>query len=410
MRTNSTGYGHSGGYASYYNHPSTAAAAPQPHIYSAYQPLRSGGDFLAHQAAATYDRKRGYDDLNDFFGSAKRRQVDPSSYSSIGRSLMPLHAAFAGGLTAAEYVPAPAAHSMPATAPSGPGPMHQHYYLPRMPSVRTKDDLTQIDQILEQMQATVYENTGSPPAAHFPSLDMRQHSPAYATRPLVDPYGVSQAQVHSPLSTASPSTGTPALTPPSSSMSYSSDHSPSVSSVGLSPMSRHSSMSVAYPSLPAIGHQQGQYGLGSSFNSTERRLSGGILQSACHGARSADEDSSPSGALTPRPVESTVGSPTESESGESPESYDDWVQNMRVLETLRSYVRDRLERGDYEKRTEKDSKKDLDVKDSEKGIDTSRIDPTVLDNEGSSDSVSSAAAKAREEIQQPLYPTLPPGL
>ncbi|KAH7205153.1 uncharacterized protein BKA55DRAFT_600372 [Fusarium redolens] len=36
-------------------------------------------------------RKRTYDVVDDFFRNAKRRQIDPSSYSQMGRSLMPLH-------------------------------------------------------------------------------------------------------------------------------------------------------------------------------------------------------------------------------------------------------------------------------------------------------------------------------
>jgi hypothetical protein len=355
-------------------------------MYNAYQPLRSGPDYMSHQAAANpYERKRGYDELNDFFGSAKRRQVDPTSYSAIGRSLMPLHT-FAGGLGVEYVAPPPQPAPISVSSAGSHGPPTQHYYLPPMENLRTKTDLQQIDQILEQMQATVYENTGSPPTTHFPSMDMRGQSPQYASRPSVDHYAVSAAQVASPLSAVSTtsSTGTPAVTPPSSTMSYTSGHSPSVSSVGLSPSTRHSSTSVAYPSLPAIAHQQGQYGLGSSFNSAERRLSGGLLQSASSvSRRSNDEDTEM--ATTPRAVDnaaSSVSSPSaSSDNGEPPESYDDWVQHMRVLENLRKYVRDRLERGEFDTGSEPD---------------TSKIDPMVLDSE----------SKSRTE--KPLYPALPP--
>ncbi len=79
------------------------------------------------------------------------------------------------------------------------------------------------------MQATVYENTGSPESSHYTSMDMRHQSPsAYPTRPTIDPYAAVPApQVHSPLPSIGSSTGTPAVTPPSSTMSYTSGHSPS---------------------------------------------------------------------------------------------------------------------------------------------------------------------------------------
>lgn len=310
---------------------------------------------MGHQAAPFDARsKRGYDDLNEFFGSAKRRQVDPNSYAQVGRSLLPLHTSLGlhtGGLSTEYMAAAPPALSVGGGASHG--PLTQHYYLPPMTNLRTKDDLQQIDHILEQMQATVYENTGSPQSAHYPhhGVDMRHHSPAYATRPGVDHYAaVSGPQVASPLVASTPSTGTPAVTPPSGTMSYTSGHSPSASSAGMSPASRHSTAaSVAYPTLPAVTYQ-GQSTtstLGSSFNPVERRLSGGMLQTS-NGGRRAGRDMDR--AATPKASESnSVSSPSdESETSTEAETYDEWVQHMRVIEFLRKYVRDRLHRQDYD--------------------------------------------------------------
>jgi hypothetical protein len=403
IRTNAAAYGQgpqNGG--SYYSH-HPAPSAYQP-MYAYQQPMGNGrGDFMAHQAAPAYDnRKRGLDELNDFFGALKRRQVDTSNYASVGRSLMPIHStsmgmqAGGGGGLATEYM-APAHQHPPALSvgggPAQHGPLTQHYYLPPMPNLRTKDDLRDIDHILQQMQATVYENTGSPESTQYAAVDMRHHSPAYATRPSIDPYAVPAPQVASPLTSVSStqSTGTPAVTPPSSSMSYTSGHSPGASSSGMSPTSRHNSTSVAYPSLPAVAHPQSSLsGLGTSFTSTERRLSGGVLQSANAAARSREASE---GATTPRAGASTpasAGSPSgESDSSESPETYDSWIHNMRLIETLRRAIRDRLENREYD----------------ETSGDESRIDPMVLDADKSrAPPAMQASIPTREKS---LYPTLP---
>ncbi|KAK5664069.1 hypothetical protein OQA88_283 [Cercophora sp. LCS_1] len=363
------GQPHQNGQASYY-HQQPAPAYHAPMGYYAQPPsMGSRGDFIGHQAAGFGEpRKRGFEDLNEFFGSVKRRQVDPTSYSQVGRSLMPIHASLGiqtGGL-ATEYMPQ-APHTLGVGAASH-GPLHQHYYLPPMPNLRTKEDLTQIDHILEQMQATVYESTGSPNSQYTP-VDVRNQSPTYATRPNVDAFNT--AHVASPLSAPTHSTGgTPAVTPPSSTMSYTSGHSPSASSSGLSPTSRHSS-TVSYPSLPSRPNlpYPSTSGLGSNFTHNERRLSGGVLQSAS-GSRASDRAPTPKGVETgPSAVSSPSG---ESEAGE-PDTYDDWLQHMRTIEYLRNGIRQRLEQHEYEEEDE----------------DMSRIDP---------------------RLEKPLYPSLPPRL
>ncbi|KAK0646582.1 hypothetical protein B0T16DRAFT_328937 [Cercophora newfieldiana] len=369
--TNSGPYGqpHQNGQASYYHqHPAPTYHAGPMGYYSQPQPMGQRGDFIGHQAAGAFDgRKRGFEDLNEFFGSVKRRQVDPHSYAQVGRSLMPIHASLGiqtGGPLAAEYMPQ-APHTLGVGSASH-GPLTQHYYLPPMPNLRTKDDLQQIDHILEQMQATVYENTGSP-GSHYAPVDVRNQSPTYATRPPVDPF--TAAQVASPLTAPTHSTGgTPAVTPPSSSMSYTSAHSPGASSSGMSPTSRHSS-TVSYPNLPSRPNlpYPATSGLGSNFTHNERRLSGGVLQSASGPRVPSDRSATPkSGDINM----SSVSSPsTESEVGEA-ESYDDWLSHMRTLEHLRKAIKDRLQRGEYEEDSDGD-----------------RIDPRLA--------------------EKPLYPTLP---
>ncbi|KAM0245158.1 hypothetical protein ACHAQJ_010639 [Trichoderma viride] len=386
---------------SYYDHngqmrsPVPGFPQPGPHTggYYAPQPSTNYGLYFNQQHVNTaprsehigysagYERKRTFDMVDDFFGSAKRHQVDPGSYAQIGRSLLPLHGALAmpnGPMTATEpYLAQPAGHAVVHAAPAPTqNPLAQQYYLP-MPNARTHKDLIQIDHLLGQMQDTIYDN-----AAHI-TAGMHPHDGQFAryrstpspTTLHRGPAGmhvgadgyqpVSAASMASPL-TAISSNGTPAVTPPSSAMSYSSGHSPSPSaSSGFSPQSRHSSTasSIMYPSLPtslpAVNHGFGQSTtatLGPSFDAGERRrYSGGMLQRARPQPappRSSDE---PSGAVTPKASESapSVGSPSSESSDisdatrEREEQYDRWVENMRVIEALRDYVRGRLERRDF---------------------------------------------------------------
>lgn len=378
------------------------AGFPQHHPggYYAPQPSTNYGLYFNQQHVNTaprsehigystgYDRKRtnAHELVDDFFASAKRRQIDPTSYAQIGRSLLPLQNALqipGASMAATEsYFPQSAghavghgvAHAAHAPAPTQ-NPLAQQYYLP-MPNARTQKDLIQLEQILGQMQDTVYEtapqitaglhahdgpfaayrSTQSPTNLHRGPGNMHIATDGYH-------HPVSAASMASPL-TAISSTGTPAVTPPSSALSYTSGHSPSPSaSSGFSPQSRHSSTasSIVYPSLPTslptVSQGFGQSTtatLGPGFDTGERRrYSGGMLQRACAAPPRSSEE--PSGAVTPKASESaaSTGSPSsESDVSEATrerdEQYEMWVDNMRVIETLRGYVRGRLERGEYE--------------------------------------------------------------
>ncbi|PHH63609.1 hypothetical protein CDD81_5701 [Ophiocordyceps australis] len=369
------GFGHQAG--NYY--------APQPStnyaLYFNQPPLNAPrSEHVGYAAANGYDRKRAheraYDVMDDFFANAKRRQIDPTSYAQIGRSLMPLHNSLSipnGPLSAAteQYMPQQA----PAMVHTGPtpttNPLTQQYYLPHsMPHARTQKDLVQLDHLLGQMQDTIYDNASHMHNGgdshlgtfrHSPSPTVVQRSPG-GLHVTGDTYhGVSAVNMASPM-TAMSSTGTPAVTPPSSTMSYSSGHSPSPSaSSGLSPQSRHSTTtsSTMYPTLPTalptVAQGFGQStttALGPSFESSERRrYSGGMLQRARGVASPRPVDDS--GSVTPKAGESAVsiGSPSsESESEgarDREEQYDRWLDNMRVIESLRDYIRIRLERREY---------------------------------------------------------------
>ncbi|KAI0481092.1 hypothetical protein GGR56DRAFT_688558 [Xylariaceae sp. FL0804] len=378
IRTNPAAYGqpsHPTGHAhasSYYQHhaPPSFGGAP---MY--YQPIggRHDGHMGYHQAAADYDsRKRPYDVMDDFFSDVKRRSIDPSSYHQVSQRLVPLHGAVLGS-GAAEYLPAPAVVSVDGHGGSAP---YQHYALPPMPNVRTKNDLVQIDRILEQMQSTVYESSNNAaaagvhqPGSHYLPLGFRHsqsppHSAAAQSQSAMGAHAYSAAHGASPMTAVSSthSNGTPAETPPSSSVSYTSGHSPGASSSGMSPPTRHSSTASAlYPTLPAVtsGYpgQSATSTLGPNFSADQRRYSGGMLQRSSNGTHAFIERE---GAGTPRasPADapgsgSAVSSPsaqseTSSSEHREDQEYENWLENIRVIESLREYVLDRLRRKEYD--------------------------------------------------------------
>jgi hypothetical protein len=353
-----------------------------------YYPVSNANDIGQHAAYDT--RKRNYDALNEFFGDAKRRQIDPTSYAQVGQRLMalqglPIHG---GGLS--EYIQtAPSLVSVDGHHGGHHAPMPQHQYALPLPSLRTKNDLMNIDQFLEQMQSTVYESSNAAaaagiqqPGAHYTHAGVNFRTSQSPPQTSLHGLGHMNHHVSSPHVTApmmqshsaqSNSSGTPALTPPSSSVSYTSGHSP-VSSHGYSPVSRHSSTaSAAYPSLPSVSLGYSPHSttaptstLGTNFDiDSRRRYSGGMLQRSALAATMDSSDDSPTPSPKPPthtiirtevtnnidPALSGVNSPgATSESGDSARdrAEEAWIENIRVIEALRKLINDKLERKDYE--------------------------------------------------------------
>ncbi|KAF9765835.1 protein with putative role during mitosis [Fusarium sp. DS 682] len=89
MRTNAPAFPRHAGHPSDYY-------APQPStshgLYFTQRPLNNPHSEHPDYSAAPggYDRKRTFDAVDEFFGSAKRREINPSSYAQIDYSLMPL--------------------------------------------------------------------------------------------------------------------------------------------------------------------------------------------------------------------------------------------------------------------------------------------------------------------------------
>lgn len=387
---------------------------PPPQTHSSY-----GNVYYAlnhgHEANhGSYEsKKRGYDALNEFFGDLKRRQFDPSSYAAVGQRLMGIQGLQLPMLTGgAEY------QTMPAPAPvavggggggggyssAGPQPAPA-YHLPPMSNARTKDDLVTLDHVLEQMQNTIYESDENlqasgvgQPGAHFVHGNNMHYRPSPPTQlPRSHVAATTAAPAVSNLTTAqTPSTGTPALTPPSSAQSYTSGRSPASlpGAQHVTPPHNEGSTSM-YPRLPAATVPDGMTAgyptasstappstLGGVFDQDDRRrYTGGTLQRARPQERenSAEMDISQSGnedgERTPTGKEQVSKSETEARiasnlidpalssdaqdvqrtaqaATEVAERADTrWVEKARLIESLRGWVSSRLERGEFDGQT-----------------------------------------------------------
>jgi hypothetical protein len=377
--------GQNGGYAQ--QHPGGAPAGfyggpPQnsaygPVYYAVNQSQQLNNDYEIRKRAA-------YDALNEFFGDAKRRSIDPNTYYDVGQRLMglqgvqlPVLGGGGGGYQGGgmgEY-----GHGGSMVAQATHPPMHHPYSLP-LPNLRTKSDLLNIDQFLEQLQSTVYENPNQAAQAgvHQPGSHYVHTGAGY--RSSHSPPGLSSSHSQSPHATAIGSAAdTPALTPASSVMSYGSQHSPgaSHSASNVSPTIR-SSISSMYPTLPSVSAMSDMSatapssGLAPAFDADgRRRFSGNLLQKAAPDRRDGDHMDTSSDGSSPNDnhdsednlhhnvnqlnihspkVDPALRSPSvvsdaATETGDS--SQQSWVENIRVIERLRAYLKERLDNADF---------------------------------------------------------------
>ncbi|KAH8719195.1 hypothetical protein GQ44DRAFT_751787 [Phaeosphaeriaceae sp. PMI808] len=346
--------------------PQNSAYGP---VYYAVNPTQQlNNDYEIRKRAA-------YDALNEFFGDAKRRSIDPTTYYDVGQRLMglqgvqlPVLGGAGGGYSGGgmgEY-----GHGGTMVTQATHPPMHHPYSLP-LPNLRTKSDLLNIDQFLEQLQSTVYENPNHAAAAgvHQPGAHYVHTGAGY--RSSHSPPGLSSSHSQSSHATAigSSSIDTPALTPASSVMSYGSQHSPGHAASTLSPTAR-SSITSMYPTLPSVSAMSDMSaaapssGLAPAFDADgRRRFSGNLLQKAApdrHDGDHMDTSSNGSSPKDPRDLEHdnlhhnvnqlAIHSP---KTGDS--SQQSWVENIRVIERLRAYLKERLESHDYNSEDDEDS-------------------------------------------------------
>ena len=359
----------------------------------AYGPVYYNVNSGADVGNTSFDgRKRGFDTLNEFFGDAKRRNFDPSSYTEVGNRLLAFQGVQLpiplGGGSMGDYSIQGMVNTQGGSV-YGPAASHG-YALPPMPNLRTKNDLTAIDHILEQMTGSAYENAGSINASGV-AHPGTQHTPTgISFRHSNSPPGSLQLP-RNHMAAASNHGSTPDLTPGSTVMSYSSGHSPSssASNSGMSPSLIGASM---YPTLPTTAtsnpNMAPSSNLGTQFDQDiRRRHSGGALQKAqpARGAAvkvkheddpshedSMDVDDPPtSSADTPIFTHTNVSSskiskhnidpalagafdPSDGSDSPTPpavatgEVDETWVENMRLLEALKAFVKGRLERGEWE--------------------------------------------------------------
>ena len=336
---------------------------------------------------ATYDfetRKRGYDALDQFFGQVKRREFDPINYASVSRRLFELQ-----NLQLPQIIPSNM--GIPAYQPVAVGhggyqeadPI-QSYSLPPMGNAKTRGDLTSIDQILEQMQATIYENdthlaqTGN--GSGYVAYRTGSNSPP-SQMPTSTPSSMLQHQHHGSIASTADSASTPGLTPPSSAQSYTS---------GQSPLQAHSAPSgnAMYPNLSnasdmayAAANAATLSGMYDGVDS--RRYSGDRLQRAKPSTREDDMDMGSDGSVTPPAsvmnkaakkgkgrvspkdsvIDPTLDASTPKSEGKEEDREQVWVQNMRLIEWMRDLIKKKLERGDYDE----DGKKRADKEDTDMG-------------------------------------------
>ena len=291
-----------------------APQPPNPSYGNVYYTLNQGPD----PGQGSYEsKKRGYDALNEFFGDLKRRQFDPNSYTAVGQRLLGLQnlqLPILSGGPVPEYQPMPAPVAVAAGGGGAggigggggggySGGSHPfQYQLPPMGNARTKNDLVNIDQFLEQMQNTIYENDDNvaaagiaQPGAHYVQGGMNYrttNSPPSQLPPHHATAGTSAGPMLNTGATAhSPPTGTPALTPPSSAQSYTSGRSPVSLPAHHDTNNNSSSMYPRLPSATMPDSMTAGYPTASSAappstlsgvfdHDDRRRYTGGTLQRA----------------------------------------------------------------------------------------------------------------------------------
>ena len=324
----------------------------------------------------TYDyetRKRGYDALDAFFGQVKRREFDAINYQAVTRRLFELQ-----GLQLPQIIPSNL--NVPAYQPvSAVGGGYdsvdpiQSYSLPPMSNVKSRGDLTSIDQILEQMQATIYENdthlaqsgTGQPGASYV-AFNTRGDSNSPSDSHMSSISTQSPLHHHQSSISAATEAGTPGLTPSAS--SYTS---------GQSPLPQHNGSigSAMYPSLPSSTADYAAIAANSAAtmssmyeDDARRRIGGGMLQRAAPSKSDDGMDIERDGSMTPpassmnkgkakgkesSPKDSVIDPALSGEAGtpkaDKPEDEQEtWLQNLRLIEWMREYIKRQLETGTFE--------------------------------------------------------------
>ena len=382
-----------------HNHPSAQHPSYGPVTYYTSAPP-------SQATLSEYEsRKRRFDALDNFFSEVKRRHLDPSNYHDISQRLFELQSLQLPIITQQQVAAIPAYQPVSALAGGVGGygdgqvdPM-QAYRLPAMGNAKTRGDLTLIDQFLEQMQATIYESdsqvaqagvtqpgTQYVPYRASPASSMGaqlQNAAAHHANNIM-----GQHQPHSNLASVADSikSNTAGLTAQSSAQTYDSGHSP-VSHQAVTSVQAPTSAAM-YPAIPAsssMGYSQAgapkATTLAGIYDEEEyrRRYHGGVLQHAAAARRNnASNDGLPASseasttpsvttqhakgkkrkaspkdsvidpALAGENMKADPGERSGEVSKEDAERDSIWVQNMRLIEWMRDFVKKRLEQGEFE--------------------------------------------------------------
>ena len=342
--------------------------------------VNHGGETGNHPSLESH--KQGLQSIRDLVVDAQHGQFDTRSYAQVGPRLSAIQNTglpFLGGASMGDYESGGGSPGGGVYAPTA------HYALP-IPNLRTKDDLVEADQVFQAMQTTIYDNA-QPGAQIIAAMGRRpSHSPPGVQVPSAhysNAAGTSQQSNHS---------ATPDLSPPSSAHSHTSGNSPpSVHGQNMSP----TTPSAMYPTLPGATSDTTANGYGSSNmaptstlgsqfeNQPRRRYSGGRLQKAqpldrtpkreemdtsedyqASSKNTAVSSSSSDAGSVVKPqtrrmvdfsssnLDPALGGIASPSSGEMDEgaikANEMWVGNIRTIEALRTWIKQRLENHEYE--------------------------------------------------------------
>ncbi|KAL9583377.1 MAG: hypothetical protein Q9212_002736 [Teloschistes hypoglaucus] len=332
-----------------------------------YYPMNQS-DGIGNHAAYDLD---GVSALNNLFEDVQHSHLDVRSITDVGNRLTAIQNSrlpFIVGGDPRGYQPISPMHH-----DAGPSVgIYGHNILPPLPNLRTKNQLNMFDNVFEKMQSTLYEHP-----AHLATASLAQSASNYMSASQMPPVHTANLTASSMDSTASQSEGTPALTPPSSSnYSNSPQHSPaSMHALQIDGPRERNEM---YPSLPSGTSNSASENffssasstLGSQFDDGRLRYPGGRLHKGQPIRRDDDMDTTSDGAATPkarsrspaqnpRPQEvpasnidpaltGAISPGTGEVTVQSAESSEEWVQLMRTVENLRTWIKSRLDTGDYD--------------------------------------------------------------
>ena len=340
---------HFGGYPSSNGHQNSYAPSQHPtgpSFGQVYYPAGPGGD--GGGVTSMEIGSQVFDTLHQMKYKAQHGSFDPKSYAQVENYLMPISAQFPAllneGMTGWSAAPTSAALGASQTALLG------HYSLPMLNSSGAKDNILELDQLLEQAQATIYEHSdqmaaaglGQPGVYHVTEgMDRRpSHSPPTSNIPM-SPISTLTAMPQI-LTTATPSGDSPpALTPTGSINSFASAHSPPSISSNLDDVSP-TLPAPMYPTLPGSGSATLVNGyfppsmpptsvLGTQFQGEEfRRRGGGRLQQGkpLRGVADAEEEM---GGLHLGEAASGKGATSHPGDGSLPSPDDEFMQTPTTL-------------------------------------------------------------------------------